>query len=259
MRDLYSPLRPRFDRDASEVVSRFVGLGLGGPPAFVGQIVADSKQPTAAGYYYRVNTVAVLGTEGEGNPASLVVDTTTSVLVCVIGTKSPSAGDNLICRFVENRWISECHGVSSPPPPPPPPYATIPGCSCSQIPATLQMSSSGPCYPGDFQAGTLQWGPTPSQFSSLGLGANCFLSTQDFQEPTQTPPSGRFRYTFGCTANFFSLSRVYEPTQFTQAYHDTTIYTWAIGLTGNSCSPFLLSNGTIYPGGSPNCLVVISQ
>jgi hypothetical protein len=259
MRDHYSPLRPRFDRDASEVVSRFVGLGLAGPPAFVGQIVADSKQPTATGYYYRVNTVAVFGTEGEGNPASLVVDPATSVLVCVVGTLPPSAGDNLICRFVENRWIGERHGQTIPPPPPPPPFATIPGCSCSQIPVTLRMSSSGPCSPGDFQACTLQWGPTPSQFSALGLGANCYLSTQDFQDVTQSPPFGLFKYTFACTANFLSLGRVYEATPFSQAYHDTTIYSWAIGLTGNACSPFLLSNGTIYPGGNPNCLVVISQ
>jgi hypothetical protein len=158
---------------------------------------------------------------------------------------------------IQNRQgCSTCGGVSPPPPPPP---VTIPGCSCNPIANPLNMTSSGPCYPGDFQACTLHYGPTPSQFSSLGLGANCFLSTADFQDSTQNPPFGLFRYTFGCTANFFSLSRVYEPTMFTQAYHDTTIYTWAIGLTGNQCSPFLLSNGTIYPGGSPNCLVVIAE
>jgi hypothetical protein len=258
MHDRYSPLRLRFERDASEVVSRFIGLGPAGPPAFVGQIVADSKQPTVCGYYFRVNPVSIIGIEAEGKPATLVVDASTSVFVCVLGTQSPSPGDNLVCRFVENRWVGERYGHLAPPPPPPP-YVTIPGCSCSQVPVTLQMSSSGPCYSGDFQACTLEWGPTPPQFLALGLGTNCFLSTQDFQDPTQTPPFGLFRYTFGCTANFFSLSRVYEPNIYGSAYHDAISYTWAIGVTGNSCSPFLLSNGTIYVGGNPSCLVVISE
>ena len=118
------------------------------------------------------------------------------------------------------------------------------------------MSSAGPCVPSDFQVCTLQWGPTPAEFASLSLGANCFLSTQVFNDPFT---GGTFRYNLSCDTVFFLLSRVYEPTSFGPAYHDSAIYTWRIGDPGNSCSPFLLSSGNIYPGGDNRCVVTISE
>lgn len=255
MRDLDSNLRFRQGRAATEVSRRPVGLSPAGQPSFVGRVVADARQPTAPGYYYLVNPVAILGAEGEGATATLLADATKTALVCVIGTKAASAGDDLICRFVGNRWVAERFGATSPPPPPPPP-ATIPGCNCTAIPTTLHMSSSGPCVPSDFQACTLQWGPTPPEFSSLGLGASCFLSTDVFNDPFT---GGTFRYTLGCDTIYFRLSRVYEPTAFGPAYHDSVIYTWRVGDPGNSCAPFLLSAGTIYPGGDNRCIVTISE
>ena len=254
MRDLDPTLRPRQARDASEVARRPIGTSPAGQPSFVGRVVADAHQPTASGYYYLVNPVSVVGSEAEGGSPALLPDTTTTALVCVIGTRAPSSGDDLICRFVENRWVAERYGAT--PPPPPPPTPTIPGCTCTSIPATLHMSSSGPCVPSDFQTCTIQWGPTPTEFTSLGLGANCFLSTQVFNDPFT---GGTFRYNLGCDTVYFRLSRVYEPSSFGPAYHDSAIYTWQISSPGNSCSPFLLSSGTIYPGGDSRCFVTISE
>ncbi len=260
MRDLEYSLRPRQDRDAAEIVRRAVGLGPAGQPAFVGRIVADVKQPTAPGYYYLVNPVAVLGLEVEGMTATLVADATRTALVCVIGTKGPSAGDDLVCRFVENRWVAERDCAAPPPPPPPPPPANIPGCTCSAAPATLTLSGSGPCVPSDFQACTIAWQATPSWASGLALGSSCFLSTARFLDPFT---GGYFYYNLNCSAIYFHLSRVYDGTTdygFTGTpYQDATIYTWRIGDPGNSCSPFLLSSGTIYPGGNIACVVTISE
>ena len=192
MRDLDPTLRPRHARDAAEISRRPIGLSPAGQPSFVGRIVADARQPTTPGYYYLVNPVAVLGAEAEGGAPTLVADVTTTALVCVIGTRSPSAGDDLICRFVENRWVAERYGATSPPPPPPPP-PTIPGCTCTSIPATLYMSSSGPCVPSDFQECTIQWGPVPAEFASLSLGSwrTVTPDTQVFNDVTHSPPLGR--------------------------------------------------------------------
>lgn len=254
MHDLASVIRPRRDRDAIGIARRSIGLSPAGQPSFVGRIVADAMQPTSTDRYYLVNPVSVLGAEAEGGTPTLVADATKSALVCVIGTKAPSAGDDLICRFVENRWVAERYGASPPPPPPPPP--TIPGCSCATIPTTLQMSSSGPCVPSDFQACTLEWGPTPAEFASINLGANCFLSTQVFSDPFT---GGTFRYNLSCDTVFFRLSRVYEPSPDGPAFRDSATYTWQMGANGNSCSPFLLASGTIYPGGDTQCVVTISE
>jgi hypothetical protein len=255
MPELDPTLRPRQDHDATELSRRSVGLSPIGQPSFVGRVVSDPGQPTAPGYYYLVDYVAVLGSEAEGGIPTLTADPTRTALVCVLGTKAPAAGDDLICRFIENRWVAERYGAS-PPPPPPPPRPLIPGCSCASIPATLQMSSSGPCVPSDFQACTIQWGPTPPEFASLNLGANCFLSTQVFSDPFS---GGTFRYNFSCDTVYFRLSRVYEPTPFGLAYRDSAIYTWQMGTPGNSCVPFLLSSGNIYPGGDNQCVVTISE
>ena len=258
MRDLDLNFGPRQARDATEIARRPIGLSPGGQPSFVGRVVADAKQPTAPGYYYLVNPVAVLGAETEGATASLVADTTRTALVCVIGTKAPSAGDDLVCRFVENRWVAERYGAASPPPPPPPPPppASIPGCTCSAIPAVITMSSSGPCVPSDFQACTIEWQATPSDFSGLALGAYCFLSTETFDDPYT---GGTFQYNLSCDTIYFRLSRVYHSTSYGPAYQDAATYTWRIGDPGNSCSPFLLSGGTIYPGGDSMCIVTISE
>jgi hypothetical protein len=256
MHDLNPTLRPRQARDVSEVARRPIGTSPAGQPSFVGRIVADVHQPTAPGYYYLINPVSVVGVEAEGGSPTLLPDATTTALVCVIGTRAPSAGDDLICRFVENRWVAERYGATPPSPPPPPPPVTIPGCNCTAIPTTLHMSSSGPCVPSDFQTCTIQWGPTPAEFSSLGLGANCFLSTLVFNDPIA---GGTFRYNLSCDTVFLRLSRVYEATDFGPAFHDSTIYTWQIGAPGNSCSPFLLSSGTIYPGGDNRCVVMMSE
>jgi hypothetical protein len=118
------------------------------------------------------------------------------------------------------------------------------------------MSNSGPCVPSDFETCTIAWGPTPSYFSGLALGSYCLLSTTVFDDPFT---GGTFQYNLSCDTIFFRLSRVYLPTSFGPAFQDAATYTWRIGDPGNSCSPFLLSGGTIYPGGDNECIVTISE
>jgi hypothetical protein len=122
------------------------------------------------------------------------------------------------------------------------------------------MSSSGPCVPSDFQPCTIAWQATPAWASGLALGSDCFLSTARLLDPFT---GGYFYYNLTCDTIYFRLSRVYDGTTnygFTGTpYQDATIYTWRIGDPGNSCSPFLLSGGTIYPGGNNACVVTISE
>ena len=250
MRDLYSQIRLSQARDAIDGASRPTGRGPGQFPSFVGRVVANPRLPSGLNQYYSVNPVAILGVEGEGNAASLVPDTTTTVLVCVLGTATPAIGDDLVCRFSGSRWVAEHFGGRSGGG-----GASIPGCACVSIPATLHMNASGPCD-GVFQPCVLQYGPTPGDLSNINLGANCFLSTGTFVDDF----SGlTYRYNFECDTIFFRLSRVYLPGASGGAFHDSSIYSWSIGQPGNSCSPFLLSSGYIYPGGNINCIVTVSE
>ena len=245
MDDIYARLRSRQERrrgpgDSPRAPSQ--------SPAFVGQVFAARAVPASTGCFYSVHPVTVLGAEGESNPGSLSADATSSVLVYVMGGRPPVAGDYLICRFVGNRWVAD-------------PFAqvgggiVIAGCACTAIPNVLHMSSSNPSSNnGIFQNCTLQYGATPSQYTGLPIGAQGYLSTGSFLDQF----NNSFRYYFYCQRNQFFLTRVYVTSIFGSPYEDTVRYTWTTGTSGNTCSPFSLTNGRIYAGGDASCVVTIS-
>ena len=104
--------------------------------------------------------------------------------------------------------------------------ATISGCACTAIPTTLHLSSSGPCGAGVFPSCTFVYGPTPAEFSGQDLGSNCFLSAETFIDSYS---GASYRFHLGCDTIYFRLSRVYEPSDSGDAFHDATIYAWSIG------------------------------
>jgi hypothetical protein len=219
------------------------------PPAFVGQVFADPTVPTTTGRFFSVRPVAVLGAEAEGQQGSLVAAGASGVLVYVIGSRAPVAGDYLVCRFVPDRWVSQTSPAASAAP------VSLPGCTCTSLPATLHMISANPsCAAGMFQSCTLAYGPTPSAYAALNLGSQCFLSTASF--PDQGGQS--FRYYFSCQLSQFTLSRVYAQSIYGSPYMDIVRYSWSLNAPGNTCSPLLLSNGHVYIGGDTSCSVTIS-
>jgi hypothetical protein len=220
-------------------------------PKLVGSVFGNPTVPTSTGAYFSVHPVDVAGTEGEGSPGTLLVDTSRSLLVYVIGSKAPAAGDYLVCRFVGHRWVAERFAKT-------PPGVLIPGCPCASVPRTLQMSVSNPNLNNRiFQPATLQYySPVPPQFSALALGSFAFLSTTSFTDDLSTSP---FWYYFTCFQGSYALTRVYPKTGTGQPFRDSIRYRWSVVAPGNSCSPFLLNNGTIYTGGNPACVVTISE
>lgn len=218
-------------------------------PAFVGKVYARVAAPTSTGTYFAVHPATVLGAEDESGPGSMSVDLSSTVLVCVMGGRVPVVGDSLICRFAGDRWVAESlfkAGGGA---------ITIPSCYCNAIPPTLTMSSSDPTSNGGmFQNCTLQFGATPPEYNALSLGSQCFLSTTSFLDPN----GESFRYYFGCVYASFNLSRVYAQSSLGSPYQDLVRYTWSLGFAGNTCTPFLLSNGRIYSGGDSRCIVTLS-
>ncbi len=251
MYDLFSPLRPRQDLDAIKLARLQVGGGSGLGPAFVGRVVAVSSLPVANELYYAVHPVTLLGEETEGGKVVAVEDVNTLIFTCVIGSQTPSVGDELVCRFVNHRWVAERYGHHSGVV-----VGVIPGCACVQIPSPLHLSSTGPCGDGTFPACVFQFGPTPPELTGLDLGANCFLSNETFTDSYSGAP---YRLHLGCDTIFIRLSRVFLPSALGDAFHDATIYAWSIGQPGNTCHPFLLSTGYIYPGGNPHCIVTVTE
>ena len=226
----------------------------GGIPSFVGRVISTGSK-IAVGKFLLVQPSFVLGAEVEGGPGSLTSMPSETVPVFLLGPGLPSTGDFLVCRFVDHRWAAERstsgrgpQGI----------YGTIPTCFCTQIPATLTMTSADPtCNYRMFQSCTIQYGPTPAQFSTLNLGANIFLSTESFPDPISG--GAEFFYYLICHLNQFSLTRIYPTSPYGSPFRDAILYTWLLGGYGNTCSPFHLDNGTAFPGSDLSCSVTIDQ
>jgi hypothetical protein len=220
-------------------------------PAFVGRVVGNPLVGTGAGRYVSVHPVSVLGNEAEGGTGVLIEDTSTSILVYALGPRAPKAGDDLVCRFIENRWVALSGGKAQAA------QGQIRGCTCATPPISLRMSVSRQgCSDGLLNSCTISYRPTPASLASLHLGDSCYLSTELF---TDTQTGDQFYYFLGCFASIFRVSRVFPSSVFGSPFLDSVIYYWSVGLAGNTCQPFLLSNGQIYFGGDPSCLVTISE
>ncbi|GAC1321998.1 MAG: hypothetical protein NVSMB14_16910 [Isosphaeraceae bacterium] len=244
----FSRLRDRFDAE----IPRSTQLRSGAKsPAIVGQIFAQSSLPNATGRFFAAHPVDVLGQESEGQPGAFRPNLGATFFVDVIGSRVPSVGDLLVCRFVGDRWVAESSFAAMPP------GVNLSGCSCLGLPTTLYMTSANPsCNGGMFQSCTIVYQTTPVVYSALNLGAQCFLSSQSFIDLN----NNTFQYYFYCQGNQFNLGRVYASSLYGSPYLDPARYIWKIGSTspGNTCWPLLLTNGQIFVGGDSTCSVTIS-
>ncbi|HWE38558.1 MAG TPA: hypothetical protein VG406_18450, partial [Isosphaeraceae bacterium] len=147
-------------------------------PAIIGQVYANPTVPAATGRFFSVRPAAIAGAEVEGQADAPTPDGG-GFLVYVLGSRVPVAGDDLVCRWVDFRWVADSGpaAVGSPP-------VSIPGCACTSIPAVLSMISANPaCAAGMFQSCTLVYGPIPPAYAALDLGSECYMSTASFLDP----------------------------------------------------------------------------
>ena len=219
------------------------------PGRYVGVVYDGGSIPTSGvGKYHLTHPVHVAGTETEGGSGTLTTETGQSVVVLVVDGPC-AAGDYVVARLVNGRWVVEkgrgAGGGGS---------GSLPGCVCSAPPATLTMTCVGPCTDGRWFDCTIQYGATPPSLLSL-LPANSYLSTATFPDPGT---GDLFDYYVGCFSSNIRIDRVFPTSSFGSPFLDPGIYLWAFGFPGNTCSPFLLSNGTLI-GGIPDCTVTISE
>ena len=225
-------------------------LSGGGVPAIVGRVTSSGSN-IAVGKFLMVQPTHVLGNEVEGGGGTFDAFGSSTVPVYLIGPAKPSTGDYLVCRFVDNRWVAERTkgggGGGG--------FGTIPNCFCTAIPANLTMTSADPsCNYRMFQSCSISYGPHPG-FESLNFGAKYYLSDLGFPDPVAN--GAVFYYTLLCQYNQFSLTRAYLTSPYGSPFRDGILYTWLVGGSGNSCSPFHLDNGTAFPGSDPTCRVMI--
>jgi len=216
---------------------------------YLGVVYSGGTLPTSANRFHLTHPVTFSGTESEGSTGTLTADTSVSVPVLVLDGMAP-VGTYLIADLVDGRWVSDIGaGVSSS-------NGVMIGCACATPPATLYMTVTGSvCANGLLNDCTITYRTTPSELGPLHLGTSAYLSTDMFPDP-QT--GDMFYYYLGCFSSIIRISRVFPYSIYGSPFLDSVVYFWTIGLPGNTCSPFLLSNGQIFFGGDPSCTVTIS-
>lgn len=218
-------------------------------PVVVGQVFAARSIPTTTGVYYSVHPVSVVGAESEGGSGVLVVDASRSFLAYLVGSAPAVTGDYLLCRFIGNRWVAERmgHAAST--------KINLVGCPC-QVPSTLTMSVQNASMNANiFQNATIQWMVVPPALAALQLGTYAFLSTAQFTDNLSTD---QFRYQLFCSGGFFSITRVYEQSEFGSPFREAYRYRWLPGLYGGTCTPFLFPQGQVFQGGNLGTIVTLS-
>lgn len=213
---------------------------------FSGIVFNNGSMPSSLPGQFAVQPVIPSGAETEAGALTLTGITATRI-VTVVGTSLPVAGDRLKCYLDGGRWVAEKGGTSGTPP------INLPGCPCTAIPATLHMTVGPDTNAGALQNCTIQYGPTPPAYAPLALGPNSFLSTAQFHE---TGSSDMFNYYFFCFQGLYEIGQVYITSVFGSPFRGPTQVKWAIGFAGNTCSPFLLSNGVLQLGYSPQTVVL---
>lgn len=247
--DAYRRARSRRDAVALAAPARDP-LAVSPYPAFVGRVFGNPTVPTAAGAFFTVHPVDVAGPEAEAGPGALTVNAAQAQLVYVVGSAAPTAGDDLVCRFVNNRWVGErfSRGAGG---------ATLGGCPCAQIPTSLAVHVSAPTSNNHiFQNCTLFYGPTPPGLAPLATYPNAYLSTAQF---TDYYSGDKFWYYFACIQGYYVLTRIYARSVYGSPFRDVVRYKWLVGYKGNVCSPFLFPDGVIFTGGDASCVVTVTS
>lgn len=218
------------------------------PPPFVAKVVTPSAD-VHVGRFFLANPLDVMGAEVEGGAGTFAVRTGQTVPIYLCGPGRPAQNDHVVARWANDRWATDFKttgGIDNVP---------TPSCPCASMPPTLAMTSSHPSSNnGIFQNATIAYMATPSGLAPLGLPANAFFSTATFPDAFS---DDEFRYYFRCLNGYYVLTRLYEESIYGSPYQDIIRYRWYIGLPGNLCQPFGLTNGTIFTGGDSTCVVSI--
>lgn len=243
--------RARFRR--LERFPQWRGPASKGSAARLGQVTTAS--PTK-GKFLRMHPVTIGGTEVEGGTASLDVDTSSSFSALLLGPANALTGDQLVAHSVASRWVVERGttggggggggGV------------IVAGCLCSPTPITITMSvTNAGLNNGIFNNDTIVYGPTPSLYFPSIIGtASSWLGSTTFVDAST---GLNYRYYLFCSGGVaYKLTRVFPVIFGGGPGRDSDRYSWVPGFGGNTCTPYSLTNGTIFVGGDSRTVVSLS-
>ena len=235
-----STLRRRYDDLRARWANGLGPIATGDTPTMVVSVYNGGAIPASLPAQFLCHPVVMSGAESEGGAVVATAAIPQHMVVTVVGTSAPSVGDLLLARQIDGRWVAERYGSGAT-------NVVIPGCACSSTPRTLTMTVVVPDATAPLlNSCTIVYGPTPSSLSAIGLGANSYLSTSMFADPTT---GDSFWHYFYCSSGYYTIRSVYPTSAYGSPYRSAILFRWPIGAGGNTCSPLNLLTGQVYSGG----------
>ncbi len=105
-----------------------------GEPRFIGQVVSGGATPAAVDHTFLVLPTRISGSESEGAPGTVVVDSSRPIPVVMVGGRPPVIGEFVVAHATGGRWVADLSG--SPP-------SNLPCSPCSIPRRGLTVSWSG--------------------------------------------------------------------------------------------------------------------
>lgn len=240
----------RREGEQSEDETRLRAGGNMGSRSCLGSVYNGGSKPATLPAIILTHPIAPGGNQTEGTATGVTVNAMRTRPFAVFGTRVPADGEILVAYWISGRWcawIGAQGGGSS--------TVTIPGCVCTNSPLTISMTVTNPTLNNQiFNSCTIHYGPTPSVLLPVVLTASSYLSETSFHDPIL---NNDYFYLLTCTSTSYVLTRVY-PSAFGGPFRDQPRYQWSPGFPGNTCSPFLMSNGRLFTGGDPRTTCTLS-
>ena len=207
-----------------------------GTATMIGTVYNAGAMPTALPGRFAVHVASASGAESEG-AAVAVAATGKNAVMTVIGTKVPVVGDVLIAKLIGGHWVARrgssgggTHGF------------IIPGCPCTNIPGVLnfKVKKLAPPWLSGVYPDTLTRRAQPVDLARYATDPVGYYGDHTF---TSLDGFYKYRYWFSCQDGVYYLSGYLTADSVAGFPNRFIIMSWLVGLPGNICTPFTLTNG----------------
>lgn len=199
----------------------------------VGRVITPDGQ-IGVKQFILVQPVSVWGHEAEGAPGVIADLPGPPVAVYLVGSRVARTGDLLVCRFVNFRWVAQRRGSL-------PDRQPVLNCPCATMPRTITQVSSN--ENSRYRSCTYVWGQFPP---GAPFPDRNYYSQQSFLDEVT---NDLFYHYVNCNLGFIFMGRWFPQGSDGNLYaNEGTLFQWLVGMPGNTCDPFLMSNGQVLPG-----------
>jgi hypothetical protein len=212
--------------------------------SIVGRVTTATSLPSGVPKFYLMKPGQVRPGPTEGSSGQ--VDVLPGTFCCrVLGPTQPAINDDLVCHDINYRWEAHRGGGTA--------GTTVPQCPC--IPMPLRITQTSANLNPKYLSCTYIWGSNPAGAPNTDRQ---YYSQEFAYDPVTNDV---FYYTLFCSSiGYIYIARWFPFGSVGNLYStEGTIFQWAVGMPGNTCSPFRMTVGQTQAGSTGPQLIALSS